>query len=59
MYVLLVIIASMTGEPPKLHTYTTDTLDQCQRQENNIKRNYDNPAAVIIQMDCYVKGETY
>jgi hypothetical protein len=57
MYVLIIIIASLTGEPAKLHTYTTDTLEQCQLEENDIKRNYDNPAEVIIQMACYKKGD--
>jgi hypothetical protein len=59
MYILLIIIASITGEPAKLYTYTTDTLEQCKHQEEYIYKNYDNPAKVIVQSGCYVKGEMY
>lgn len=57
MYILLVVVASITGQPAKVHTYTTDTLEQCQTQEDYVKKHFDFPTGFLLQTGCYVKGD--
>lgn len=62
MYILLIIVASITGEPPLgkaypvVNTYTVDSMEQCNIQLDYIKQQ-KIPNVVIIQSGCYTKGD--